>query len=501
MPTDGRLRAFVWSWAAGQPGTRQRVCLPGRERAVPCRRDATWSGTRPASSAHDTGTSLTRSDRRDADSGMCREEFPGSRFGVPPNGYRNRQLHNARPSKGATGLAQLCRGPRPGAGARRRTCSAKVTLVTSRYGITFPFDGIPLLEQRPIIESLARSRLHRSVVGGVERVGRVHPAGAGERVGADVAARRRDHPGLHARARDARDVRRRRWRPPRRAASFSASGRRRTSSSSAGTARPFDEPYQKVRDTLRFLKAAMRRREGHRGLRDVLDQGLPDGLHAARAADGAGRRAARRACCVSPVARPTARSRTGWRRATYRRWPRALAEGGPGKELAARIFVAPTDDTRHGARGRAVRDRGVPDRAGLPRVPRMAGPRRADAADAGRLGGGRPQGGARGDPGRARRRARRARRARRRAASGSRSTSTPASRRRCSPCCRSASTPATAVRGRWRTAMSDGRSCYAVEDGVARHHAEPAGGAERVDLRHGRAVPRSASTRRPRTPR
>jgi hypothetical protein len=27
--------------------------------------------------------------------------------------------------------------------------------VTSRYGITFPFDGISLLEQRPIIESLA----------------------------------------------------------------------------------------------------------------------------------------------------------------------------------------------------------------------------------------------------------------------------------------------------------------------------------------------------------
>ena len=67
----------------------------------------------------------------------------------------------------------------------------------------------------------------------------------------------------------------RRWPTPRRAGSRSASARRRTSSSSAGTASRSSEPYKRVRDMVRFLRAALARREGHRGVRHVRGEGLP----------------------------------------------------------------------------------------------------------------------------------------------------------------------------------------------------------------------------------
>ena len=49
---------------------------------------------------------------------------------------------------------------------------------------------------------------------------------------------------------------------------------------------------------------------------------------------------------------------------------------GADKEIVGRIFVLPVDDAGHGARGRQARDRGVPQRAGVRRVPRVARPRR-----------------------------------------------------------------------------------------------------------------------------
>jgi hypothetical protein len=98
-PFDGRLRALVWSWAKGQPATggcayqarsgRFRAGSCGVRRHVACATGNTWHvthGVAPVSGAQR----------------LCRAEFPRSRFGVPTNGFRNAQLHAARPSKRAT---------------------------------------------------------------------------------------------------------------------------------------------------------------------------------------------------------------------------------------------------------------------------------------------------------------------------------------------------------------------------------------------------------------
>lgn len=101
MPFDGRLRAFVWSWAPGEPGTRTgcayqagngrfRVSGCGVARHAACvAANDTWHVTDAIGPA--------RSGPR-----MCSAQFPASRFGVPPNGLRNKQLHRARPSAHAT---------------------------------------------------------------------------------------------------------------------------------------------------------------------------------------------------------------------------------------------------------------------------------------------------------------------------------------------------------------------------------------------------------------
>ena len=76
--------------------------------------------------------------------------------------------------------------------------------VPQRYGITFPFDGIPLVEQREIVREVRRPRLHRHVVGGVGRLRRVHPARRSRRSGRRAALRHRDRAGVHARRAHAR---------------------------------------------------------------------------------------------------------------------------------------------------------------------------------------------------------------------------------------------------------------------------------------------------------
>jgi hypothetical protein len=100
MPSDGRLTAFVWSWAAGQPATRSGCAFQGADgrfraggcgvkRHAACVRHNKWHVTDGVASAR-------------AGQLLCRKEFRGSRFGVPPNGLRNLQLHHARPSRHAT---------------------------------------------------------------------------------------------------------------------------------------------------------------------------------------------------------------------------------------------------------------------------------------------------------------------------------------------------------------------------------------------------------------
>ncbi|HEX3706381.1 MAG TPA: hypothetical protein VHV76_07090 [Mycobacteriales bacterium] len=100
-PFDGRLRAFVWSWAAGEPGARAGCAYQdraGRFRAGPCdvERHAACVD------AHDHWTVSSAVGPERAGPRLCAAQYPGSRFGVPANGLRNAQLRAARPSHQAT---------------------------------------------------------------------------------------------------------------------------------------------------------------------------------------------------------------------------------------------------------------------------------------------------------------------------------------------------------------------------------------------------------------
>ncbi|HWB67021.1 MAG TPA: hypothetical protein VG708_09360 [Mycobacteriales bacterium] len=100
LPGDGRLNAFVWSWARGEPAVGGGRCAyqdrRGRFRTSACDvrrpaacvdRDFDWHVTKAVGPAW-RGAAL------------CRREFPHARFGVPPNGYRNAQLRAARNASG-----------------------------------------------------------------------------------------------------------------------------------------------------------------------------------------------------------------------------------------------------------------------------------------------------------------------------------------------------------------------------------------------------------------
>ena len=79
---------------------------------------------------------------------------------------------------------------------------------------------------------------------------------------------------------------------------------------------PFDEPYQRVRDTIRFLRAALAGEKVSHELRHVQREGLP--ARTAGRGDAADPRRPRcgPGCCASPGARATARSSTGSRPTT-----------------------------------------------------------------------------------------------------------------------------------------------------------------------------------------
>lgn len=96
-PNDGRLRAFLWSWGDGQPaaGNCAYQATDGRFRTAPCTRRFRFACVDHHLDWHVT-TAAGPAGRGPA---ACGEEFPGSRFGVPPNGYRNRQLDAAKPHR------------------------------------------------------------------------------------------------------------------------------------------------------------------------------------------------------------------------------------------------------------------------------------------------------------------------------------------------------------------------------------------------------------------
>ena len=170
---------------------------------------------------------------------------------------------------------------------------------------------------------------------------------------------------------------------------------------------PFVEPYKKVRDVVRFLRDALSRREGRQALRHVRGPGLPARRPARADAADPRRRAARGDAAPR---RPGSRRRdhqlaVARRRADGRRVVNDAA-GGEDREVVARIFVCPSENAdvvRAGARFAIAAYLNVPVYA---EFHRWLGPRRGAPADVGRLGGGRPQGRAGGDPRRGRRRPR-----------------------------------------------------------------------------------------------
>ena len=143
-----------------------------------------------------------------------------------------------------------------------------------RYGMTIPLGG-PLHSQREQFEELVD--LGYTDVWSAEADGHDGFTPLAARLGVDAvaAARHRHHPRLHPRVRRASPSRSARWPRPRPGRFALGIG----SSSNVIVERwngiPFDEPYKKVRDMVRFLRRRPRRREDQGGLRHLLHQRLP----------------------------------------------------------------------------------------------------------------------------------------------------------------------------------------------------------------------------------
>jgi hypothetical protein len=92
QPFDGRLEAMVWSWAKDQPSAAGGDCAEqgedARFRVANCHRQLPFACVDSSLDWH-----VTRDKGRwEAGLATCAREYPGSTFGVPPNGYRNAQL-------------------------------------------------------------------------------------------------------------------------------------------------------------------------------------------------------------------------------------------------------------------------------------------------------------------------------------------------------------------------------------------------------------------------
>ncbi|MBV8692384.1 MAG: hypothetical protein JOY57_12040 [Actinobacteria bacterium] len=95
-PDDGRLAAYVWSWAPDQPAGAGQCAAQGldaRFRATGCGQSL------PFACVDTAGTWRVTAATGPWGIGFaaCQRQFPGSKFGVPPNGYRNYLLSQARP--------------------------------------------------------------------------------------------------------------------------------------------------------------------------------------------------------------------------------------------------------------------------------------------------------------------------------------------------------------------------------------------------------------------
>ena len=187
--------------------------------------------------------------------------------------------------------------------------------IPQRYGITFPFDGIPLLEQRELVRELVDlgyTDLWSAESGGYDAF---IPLAVAAAVGARAAARHRDRARVHARRAHARvdgrvDV-------PGRAGTVRARHRHVVGRHRRTVERP--HVRQAVPARARHHPLPARRpagREGRRGIRDVPRARLPPRHHRFPSNRRSSSPRCAKACCASPAARATARSSTGSRPTT-----------------------------------------------------------------------------------------------------------------------------------------------------------------------------------------
>ena len=145
---------------------------------------------------------------------------------------------------------------------------------------------------------------------------------------------------------------------------------------------PYEKPYARVRDTLRFLRAALTGEKvtaeyetfSVRGLRLEAPPKIPPSILVAALRPGMLRLAGEEGDGAI----------LNWLSADD--VARVAPYVGDDKEIMARLFVVPYGGLRSGAHLRGTDDRGVPERSGLPHVPRVARTRHAAPADVGRLG-------------------------------------------------------------------------------------------------------------------
>jgi probable F420-dependent oxidoreductase len=214
--------------------------------------------------------------------------------------------------------------------------------VTASYGITFPFDGIPLTEQRSIIESLpdlGYTDLWSAESNGMDGFTPLALASVWApqlRLGTAIVPVYTRGPATLAMS----------------AATMAAAAPGRfvlgigTSSNvivERWNSAPFEAPYQRVRDTLTFLKASMGGEKvtedyetfSIKGFRLGFVPPSPPKILVAALRSGMLRLAGREADGAI----------TNWLAAEdVARIAPYIHEGGPDKEIAARIFVAPTSD-------------------------------------------------------------------------------------------------------------------------------------------------------------
>src|SRR5215831_9818745 len=149
----------------------------------------------------------------------------------------------------------------------------------------------------------------------------------------------------------------------------------------------FARPYQRARDMLRFLRQAL---AGEKVTQEY-ETFRVDGFRLDPAPETPPRLAlaALRPQMIKLAAAEADAAITNW--LAPGDVPQVRAAAGPDCELVEYLRL-PHARRRAGPRDRQADDRRLHDRARLRRVPRLAGPGRGHAADAGGVGGGRPQG-------------------------------------------------------------------------------------------------------------